>query len=207
MGKFKRNGNKNGNGDKRVKYNPDLFPKQALVACTEMGATTKVLAKLFDVSESGIEFWLKKHPEFKEAVKQGKENHDNGRVINALLRSAIGYEYEELKVEEIELTNGRGKNKVTVPAVKKTITYKQTAPNPVSIIYWLNNRDRQNWKNYKAVEITGNINQKRLDLSGKLEDISKFLSKEQLEQFTNELRDSIEGRSEPKRIGSGTTAG
>lgn len=199
--KFKKNGNGsaipgNGNRGRPFKYDHLRYPKMALVVCSEAGATDKVLAKLFDVAPQTIDLWKRKHPDFKEALKKGKTNHDSGRVINALLRSAIGYKFKEVKTEEIEIVQGNGKNKISVPGIKKTITIKRNPPNPTSIIYWLNNRDRENWKNYRAVEITGNVNHKHLAMLGKLEDMPKHLEKKQIEELSTQLRRNLERNSE-----------
>ena len=47
-------GSRKGVGGRPSKYNAELFPAQALVACAEMGADNVKLAKLFGVSVSSV---------------------------------------------------------------------------------------------------------------------------------------------------------
>lgn len=52
------------------------------------------------ISTSTLYGWKKKYSEFSEALKRGKEIIDR-EVENALLKRALGYEYEEITQERI----------------------------------------------------------------------------------------------------------
>lgn len=83
--------------------------------------------------------------EIVDALKRGKAPVDN-EVENALLKRALGYEYEEVTTEIIEQPDGSQRKHV-----KKT--KRMVYPDTMAAIYWLNNRRPDLWKNRKAVDI------------------------------------------------------
>ena len=72
----------------------------------------------------------KKYSEFNNALKKGKEVIDF-EVENALLKRALGYEYEEETYE----------NGILTKKVKK-----QVPPDTTAQIFWLKNRKPNTWK-------------------------------------------------------------
>ena len=86
-----------------------------------------------------------KFKEFSEALKRGKAPVDND-VENALLKRAMGFEYEEVTTEIIEQPDGSQRKHI-----KRT--KKMVVPDTMAAIYWLNNRRPDLWKNRKAVEV------------------------------------------------------
>ena len=112
------------------------FARQAKVGCAELGATDNDLADLFGVCIRTVHYWKKRHPEFGEAVKQGKEEFDTNRVERSLLQAALGGTYEEVYEQD-------GK------VVKKVI--KQKAPDVKACLFWLKNREPQRWKDKSAM--------------------------------------------------------
>lgn len=116
----------------------DEFPELARKFCL-LGATGDQLAQMFDVSSTTIDTWMATKPEFADAVKAGKRVAD-ATVADSLYRSACGYEHES---EEIHVV---GKQIVRVPIIKKY------PPHPTSMIFWLKNRDRANWRDKVDVE-------------------------------------------------------
>ena len=73
------------------------------------GLTDEQIAHNMGISPSTLYEWKKKYPEISEALKKGKEVVDR-EVENALLKRALGYEYEEVKqiIEKDEM----GKDKI-----------------------------------------------------------------------------------------------
>lgn len=67
-------------------------------------------------------------------------------VENALLKRAMGFEYEEVTTEIIEQQDGSQRKHI-----KRT--KKMVVPDTMAAIYWLNNRRPDLWKNRKAVEV------------------------------------------------------
>jgi hypothetical protein len=110
-----------------VKYN-----EQARKLCL-MGYTDKQLGKFFEVAESTINKWKIDHKGFSESLKAGKEIAD-AEVTASLFERAKGYSHIETKV-----FNNQG----------EILTYdvnKIYPPDPISIKYWLNNRQPERWR-------------------------------------------------------------
>lgn len=90
------------------------------------------------------------HPSIMSVLKTGKEVVDR-QVENALLKNALGFEYEETKTI-IEISPD-GEKKQRVEKIKK-----YSPPNPTSQIFWLKNRKPAEWRDRRETEITGNLN-------------------------------------------------
>ena len=101
-----------------------------LEGCARDGLTDEQIAKNIGIATSTFYEWKKKELEFSEALKKGKEVIDF-EVENALLKRALGYEYEEETYE----------NGILTKKVKKHV-----APDTTAQIFWLKNRKPNNWK-------------------------------------------------------------
>lgn len=99
------------------------------------------------INVSTLYKYQNEHGEIVDALKRGKAPVDN-EVENALLKRALGYEYEEVTTEIIEQPDGSQRKHI-----KRT--KKMVVPDTVAQIYWLNNRRPDTWRNRKAVDITG----------------------------------------------------
>ena len=109
------------------------------------GLTDEQIAKNIGIATSTFYEWKKKELEFSEALKKGKEVIDF-EVENALLKRALGYEYEEETYE----------NGILIKKVKK-----QVPPDTTAQIFWLKNRQVKKWRD--KVEIADNDAIKKLD--------------------------------------------
>ena len=109
------------------------------------GLTDEQIAKNIGIATSTFYEWKKKELEFSEALKKGKEVIDF-EVENALLKRALGYEYEEETYE----------NGILTKKVKK-----QVPPDTTAQIFWLKNRQVKKWRD--KVEIADNDAIKKLD--------------------------------------------
>jgi hypothetical protein len=94
------------------------------------GLTDEQIAKNIGISRASLYEWKKKEVDIFDALKKGKEVIDF-EVENALLKRALGYEYEEETYE----------NGILTKKVKK-----QVAPDTTAQIFWLKNRKPSNWK-------------------------------------------------------------
>lgn len=107
------------------------------------GLTNEQIAKNIGINPDTLYTWIKKYPEISEALKNGKEVIDR-KVENALLKRAIGFEYDEVTREYIpEL------DKMTIT---KVVT-KQVVPDTTAQIFWLKNRQSDKWTNKDASDI------------------------------------------------------
>ena len=94
------------------------------------GLTQQQIANNLGISIDTLIENKKKYSEFNNALKKGKEVVDF-EVENALLKRALGYEYEEETYE----------NGILTKKVKK-----QVPPDTTAQIFWLKNRKPNNWK-------------------------------------------------------------
>ena len=109
------------------------------------GLTDEQIAKNIGINRTTLYDWKKKEANIADALKKGKEVIDF-EVENALLKRALGYEYEEETYENGILTK---KVKTHVP------------PDTTAQIFWLKNRQVKKWRD--KVEIADNDAIKKLD--------------------------------------------
>nr|DAF34556.1 MAG TPA: terminase small subunit [Caudoviricetes sp.] len=98
------------------------------------GLTDEQIAGNMGVSRSTLNSWKDKYPDILDSLKKGKEIVDR-QVENALLKRALGYEYEEIK-EKYEFGE----------LSERTITKKQVVPDTTAQIFWLKNRKPKDWR-------------------------------------------------------------
>jgi len=110
------------------------------------GLTNEQIAHNMGITSETLRVWSNEYSVISVALKRGKEVVDI-EVENALLKRAMGYEYEEK-----EMTVNKQKESTIV---KKTI--KQVAPDVTAQIFWLKNRKRKEWRDKQDLEHTGNI--------------------------------------------------
>lgn len=112
-------------------YYEKIEPNLELIeAMCRDGATDKIIAEKFNVALTSFYKYKKEHKEFADALSRGKEVIDI-KVENALLKRALGFEYEEVTYEY-------GKETKRVK--------KQVIPDTTAQIYWLKNRKPQQWR-------------------------------------------------------------
>ena len=109
------------------------------------GLTQQQIADNLGINVDTLIEYKKKYPDFSNALKKGKEVIDF-EVENALLKRALGYEYEEETYE----------NGILTKKVKK-----QVPPDTTAQIFWLKNRQVKKWRD--KVEIADNDAIKKLD--------------------------------------------
>ena len=122
------------------KYKPE-FAKQAARLCA-LGATDAQLADFFEVAVSTVNLWKVQHAEFSESIRVPKEQADD-RVEQSLFRRAMGYEHDEVDL------------KVVGGEIVQTDVRKHYPPDSTAMIFWSKNRRPEQWRETKAVELTG----------------------------------------------------
>lgn len=95
------------------------------------------------ITDSTFYEWKKKYSDISEALKEGKDAVDR-QVENALLKSALGYKYDEV-------TEERRDDMLVVTKV----VHKEVQPNTTAQIFWLKNRKRAEWRDRVENAITG----------------------------------------------------
>lgn len=100
--------------------------------------TEPQIAQNMGIAMSTLTEWKNRFPAIAATIKKGKEPVDI-QVENALLRRALGYDYEETITEVEDL--GGGKTKKHVRKVTRHV-----APDTTAQIFWLKNRKPKQWR-------------------------------------------------------------
>ena len=136
-------------GGQPTKYKPE-YVEEAGELCQKKGYTNKNLAAHFKVNIDTIYTWKKKYSEFSEAIKKGKDVFDTEVVEQALLKRALGYKFDEITQELVEVKDKDGV--VTQEMQVTKIVTKHQPSSDVSKIFWLKNRSPDRWSDKKEIE-------------------------------------------------------
>lgn len=124
-----------------TKYD-EKFAELAYSFCL-LGADDAFLAEEFGIDVATLHRWKLKHSEFCDSIKRGKAIAD-AKIVKSLYKRAKGFDFTEKTYELKKVKTDQG-DKEEMVLTKKVL--KHIAPDPVSIIYWLNNRQPKHWKN------------------------------------------------------------
>ena len=130
---------------RKKKYNetfPDLVEGYA-----KEGLNDEQIAEKLGIATSTYYDYQLKYSEFSEAIKRGKKPIDS-KVENALLKRALGYDYEEKHTEIRIDENGNPK-----PAMIKTVK-RHIAPDTGAIAFWLKNRKPIDWSDKRDINLS-----------------------------------------------------
>ena len=138
------------------KYEYWISPEGLLVieGWARDGLTDEQIAENAGINPATLYVWKKKYPEISEALKKGKDVVDR-QVENALLKRALGYEYEEVK-EKFECGI----------ITERTVTKKEVAPDTTAQIFWLKNRKPDKWRDKPGYEDTSELDKLDAILKG-----------------------------------------
>jgi hypothetical protein len=114
--------------DKRIKY---MFDE--IIAWREQGIGIEDIALKLNIAAGTMYEYQKRYPEFKEVLKHSKTKLVNN-LKKSLWKEAMGFEYEEITLEESYL------------GTKKKITKKYFRSQPSLLIYALCNLDPNNFR-------------------------------------------------------------
>ena len=110
---------------------------------------------MLDVTEQTVNNWKIAHPDFFEALKNGKKVADN-QVIDSLFKRANGYEYDETTQERGYAYIDGEKQYDDNMGVTKIVT-KHYPADVTACIYWLINRIPEDWKKNGKDPIYGEV--------------------------------------------------
>ena len=129
---------------RKPKYDPQTHPTQAGELALS-GKTDKEIAACLGISESTLNVWKQKFPDFSESLNKNKDIVDSG-VVKSLLQRARGYSVSERKT----IINPDGSKRVEN-------TEKEIAPDVTACIFWLKNRQKEDWRDVQKLEHSGTI--------------------------------------------------
>lgn len=107
----------------------------------ENGLSLKQISQNMGIAYGTLFEWQREFPQLHDTIKKGQMVVTE-EVENAMFMAATGYEYEE---ETSELDNDG--NLIVVKKVKKS-----QAPNVTAQIFWLKNKNPQEWKDRVEVK-------------------------------------------------------
>jgi hypothetical protein len=132
------------------KYDSLDLDKVSIVA--RKGWTDAEMASFFEVDVATWHRWKLKHVEFCDALKDWKTEAD-ARVERSLYERATGYSCPEDKI-----FNNNGEEMIVH-------TTKHYPPDTTAAIFWLKNRDKENWRDVQGREHSGNVGVEAYELS------------------------------------------
>lgn len=113
----------------------------------EDGLTDKIIAEKLGMSYSTFRRYKSQNADLKNAIAQGKDKK-NQNVIQALYKNCVGYKYYEEVPTKIkkEVLAEDGKTVLVQEEVEISSIKKYKGPDLSAQKYWLNNRDKTQWK-------------------------------------------------------------
>ena len=126
----------------KCKYEDWIEPDNLLrlEAWARDGLTDEQIAHNIGIAPKTLWEWKDKHSSICKALKKGKEVIDI-QVENALLKRALGYEYEE--------------DCFTKEGIMRLRKYSH--PDTTAQIFWLKNRKIKEWRDKQEIEHSGSI--------------------------------------------------
>jgi hypothetical protein len=149
----------------------DKIPEQAY-HLTRIGGLDVDLAEVFGVAVQTIDLWKREHPDFIKAIKDGKDQFDTDAIKGALRHRALGYSCPETKVFCV------GGEIITEEVIK------HYPPEVSAIVFWLKNRQPDQWRDKRHYESDDKPEDKR-PAKAELESARKRIVKE-LETYDDE---------------------
>lgn len=113
------------------------------------GFIDRELGEFFGVTERTINNW-KKDEEFLSVLKEAKAEAD-GEVVRSLYERACGYSHPEERLMTVSLGGNAGSE------VERHETVKHYPPDSTAIIFWLKNRQPENWQDKQELHHSGDI--------------------------------------------------
>lgn len=156
------------------------------------GLTDEQIAHNLGISKDTFYRYKKQYPDFSDTLKKGKEVVDF-EVENALLKRALGYEYEEVTTERVAEKDEKGKMLTDIhgfPTYDMVVTKKvkkEVAPDTTAQIFWLKNRKPKEWRDKQDIQHSGEVSQ-NVSVDGKV-DIKK-LNDEELDELETLIKKS-----------------
>ncbi len=100
------------------------------------GLSNAAIARRLGIASSTLVRYIRQYPTLGAALHKGRS--PDKEVEQALFRRAVGYEYEEERMEEADAKK------------KRVVVRKHVAPDITAAVYWLKNRMPGRWQDRPA---------------------------------------------------------
>ena len=143
---------------KHTTFKPEYI-ELARSVCEKFGASDIELAAVLKCKVSRMLHWQHDFPTFQQAIREGRDLHATSKVEKTLLKRALGYSYKEVVTKQtvLRVPQGRGKPVIKLPAIETTIYKKRQAPDVTAILFFLQNRNPNRWRNVKYLIADGEV--------------------------------------------------
>ena len=121
------------------------------------GCTIEECRLTMGIANSTLRRWRDEHPEIAEAMRRGADDFDD-EVEAALMKAAIGYDYEEDVLDRDGCVHRLKKHQ---PA------------NITAMIFWLKNRRPADWREKREVKVDGALEVGQAKLAQLLEQLDE----------------------------------
>jgi len=163
-------------------YN-DTMPERAYTLISRTGMSQEDLAVAFGVTDAAIAQWKGKHPEFFRAINQAYFDFNSGEIVKALATRAKGFTVEEEKI----FCNAEGQ-------ITRARTRKYYPPDTSAIMYWLNNRRKDEWAYNSRIEVRGKLQTEETGPAAKaLAELLKASPIDNIRTFRDSVQQIVEG--------------
>jgi len=108
-----------------------------------LGANDEEMADIFGVAVGTLNEWKTEHPEFGEALRNGKTKAD-AEIAHSLYHRAKGYAHSAVKIHFT-----RAGEPIYAPYTERF------PPDTGAATLWLSNRRRKDWRSVNTIALTG----------------------------------------------------
>ena len=138
-------------------YNPK-YDHIAYILVKVHGLTNEDLAETLGITVPCVTRWRDTYPNFNCAIKNGRREFDGKRICKSLKARANGYEITEKskKYKRTPVLDKNGKvNHYKMELIEVAVNNKVLPPDVGAIAWWQKNQIPEEWRDRKAVEISG----------------------------------------------------
>jgi hypothetical protein len=151
-------------GKKRYAWENNQTMENVVRNLASAGLPNKEIANLIGVRLATLERRVRTIPELEEALVEGR-SHATQVMVAEMFKTALGGHVTQEITETVSPTGKKSTKVVT----------REAPPNPHLMIYWLNNRDPENWKSQRQLmkESRGEVNDGKTAESDKIARLSR----------------------------------
>lgn len=129
------------------------------------GLTQAEMSARMGITRSTFNAWLLKYPDISDTIKKTREVYDS-EVVDAIHKNTQGFKVTLKKAMKCRRVEYDEKGRRTAE-IEEMVPYEEemyVSPNPMSQIYWMNNRDPAHWRGNKDAQERNRIELERLKM-------------------------------------------